>query len=161
MPGDHFLGKTQLAANIAHFVLEQLAQRLDQLEFHPGLEPAHVVVRLDRHRRSTARREGLDHVRIKGPLHQEVDVVTHLRGCVLEHVDERVADDRPLLLGFFDTRQRIEEALLGVDGDQLDSQMRAKGSLYLLALVQTQQPRVDENAGELVADRAVHQRGGD
>jgi hypothetical protein len=35
-----------------------------------------------------------------------------------------------------------------------------KCSLHLLALVQSQQTGVDEHAGELIADRAMHQRGG-
>jgi hypothetical protein len=30
MPPHHLLGEAELAAHIAHFVLEQLAQRLDQ-----------------------------------------------------------------------------------------------------------------------------------
>ena len=36
----------------------------------------------------------------------------------------------------------------------------AEGALHLLALVQAQQPGVHEHAGELVADRAVHERRG-
>ena len=36
--------------------------------------------------------------------------------------------------------------------------LRAERALDLLALVQAQQPGVDEDARELVADRAVHQR---
>src|SRR5260221_13053334 len=50
MPADHLLRKPKLASHIAHFVLEQLAQRLDERELHVRLEAAHVVVRLDRHR---------------------------------------------------------------------------------------------------------------
>ena len=48
-----------------------------------------------------------------------------------------------------------------VDRDELDAQVRAERPLDLLALVQAQQPRVDEDAGELIADRAMHQRRGD
>ena len=48
-----------------------------------------------------------------------------------------------------------------VDGDELDAEVRTEGALHLLALVQPQQARVDEDAGELVADRAMHERGGD
>src|SRR5688572_27257131 len=39
--------------------------------------------------------------------------------------------------------------------------MRAKGSFDLLALVESEESRVDEDAGELIANRAVHERRGD
>ena len=42
------------------------------LNFMSGLEPADVVVRLDRDRRTAARRERLDHVGIQRSLHQEL-----------------------------------------------------------------------------------------
>src|SRR6059058_2104603 len=45
----------ELGAEPAHLVLEQLAQRLDELETHPLGEPAHVVVRLDDLRLAGAR----------------------------------------------------------------------------------------------------------
>ena len=41
------LGHAQLAAQRAHLVLEQLAQRLDQLHAHPLRQAADIVVRLD------------------------------------------------------------------------------------------------------------------
>ena len=48
---DELLGQAELAAERAHLVLEQLAQRLDQLQVHALGQAADVVVRLDRHRR--------------------------------------------------------------------------------------------------------------
>ncbi len=72
MSADHLLGQSELAADVAHFVLEQLAQRLDELELHPGLQAADVVMRLDRDRRTAARRVRLDHVRVQRSLHQEL-----------------------------------------------------------------------------------------
>ena len=65
---------------------------------------------------------------------------------------------RPLLLRILDAGQRVEEALRRVDRHELDAEVRAERPLDLLALVQPQQTRVDEDAGELVADRAMHQR---
>ena len=55
----------------------------------------------------------------------------------------------------------VEKAVAGVDHPEIDAQVRRKVLLDLLALVQPQQPVVDEDAGEPVADGAVHQRGGD
>src|SRR5471032_791462 len=52
MATHHLFRQSQLAPDVAYFVLEQLAQRLDQLKLHVRLEPAHVVMRLDRRRRS-------------------------------------------------------------------------------------------------------------
>ena len=80
---------------------------------------------------------------------------------VLEDVDERVADDRSLLLRILDARERVEKAARRVDGDELDAEVRVERALHLLALVQPQQARVDEHAGELIADRPMHERRGD
>ena len=55
MPTDHLFGEAELASDVADFVLEQLSQRLDELEFHSRLEAPDVVMRLDRHRRSPPR----------------------------------------------------------------------------------------------------------
>ena len=52
----------------------------------------------------------------------------------------------------------VEEALLGVDGDERDLELVAEGLDDLLALVLAHQAVVDEDAGELVADRAVHEQ---
>ena len=41
------LGQAELAAERAHLVLEELAQRLDQLELHALGQAADIVVRLD------------------------------------------------------------------------------------------------------------------
>ena len=43
----HLLGQAQFLADRPHLVLEEVAQRLDQLEAHVGGQAAHVVVALD------------------------------------------------------------------------------------------------------------------
>ena len=57
--------------------------------------------------------------------------------------------------------QPREEALLGVDGDERHLEVVAEGGDDLLALVLAHQPVVDEDARQLVADRAVHEQRGD
>ncbi len=52
-------------------------------------------------------------------------------------------------------------ALLGVDVHEVDVELVAERRDDLLGLVQAQHAVVDEDAGELVADRAVQQRGDD
>ena len=44
----------------------------DELELHLRLEPADVVVRLDRHARAARRRRALDHVGVERALHEEL-----------------------------------------------------------------------------------------
>jgi hypothetical protein len=97
LPRDQLRGEAELPPHDSHLVLEELAQRLDQLEPHPLGKPPDVVVRLDRRRRP-AHGDRLDHVRVERPLREEADVV-ELGGRLLEHVDEGLSDRLPLLLG--------------------------------------------------------------
>jgi hypothetical protein len=96
---NHLFRKSELAADVAHFVLEQLAQRFDQLELHVGLQSADIVMRFDRDRRPTARRERFDDVGIERSLHEKIRALACPARCRLEDVDERVSDDRSLPLG--------------------------------------------------------------
>ena len=48
MAADERLRQAQLAAERAHLVLEQFAQRLDQLHLHALRQAADIVMRLDR-----------------------------------------------------------------------------------------------------------------
>src|SRR3989441_4658640 len=84
------LGQPQLAPHLPHLVLEQLAQRLDQLPGQIWPQAAHVVMRLDRHRPPAARRRRLDHVGVERPLDEETYLTPHVPRRVLEHVDEGV-----------------------------------------------------------------------
>ena len=86
LPHDELLVEPELASDLADFVLEQLAQRLDQLHPHPLGQPADVVMALD-HRRLADDRDRFDHVRIERALREEVDL-PELRRLRLEHVDE-------------------------------------------------------------------------
>jgi hypothetical protein len=72
-----------------------------------------------------------------------------------------VADRLALFLRIFDSLQRFEKALLRIHRDQLQPQVRAEGPLHLLTLVESQQPGIDEDASELIANGAVHERRGD
>ena len=66
-----------------------------------------------------------------------------------------------LRFGIDDAGELGEELLRRVDGDEPDAGGSHVVALHLLALALAQQAVVDEHARELVADRAVHQRGGD
>ena len=156
MAADEGLRQAKLAAERAHLVLEQLAQRLDQLQVHALGQAADVVVRLDRHRRAAGERHALDHVGIERALREELRAADLLR-LRLERLDEQAADDLALLLGVVDAVQLAEEQLGGIDVHERDVERAAEQLDDLVGLVQAHQAVVDEDAGELVADRLVDQ----
>ncbi len=67
-------------------------------------------------------------------------------------------DDDALLLGIDDAVELAQEPLARVDDDDVEVQHVAECRQHLLGFVFAQQPVIDENAGELVADRARHER---
>src|SRR5688572_19531653 len=107
------------------------------------------------------RRHGFDHVRVQRALHEEARVVPHLLGSILEDINERVTDAPALLLRITDSGERREEAVTRIDRDEVDAEVRAEGSLDLIALVKAEQAGVDEDAGELIGNGTVHERRGD
>ena len=92
------LRQAQLPPQSAHFVFEQLAQRLDQRQVHPLRQAADVVVRLDGDAGAAVERHGLDDVRVEGALRQEVGAAVRQR-LLLEDIDEGGADRLALRLG--------------------------------------------------------------
>src|SRR6185437_1896723 len=56
--------------------------------------------------------------------------------------------------------QLLQEALLGVHGDERDLEGVAKGGDHLLALLLAHQSVIDEHARELIAHRAMDKQGG-
>jgi len=75
MPPHRFLGQPQLDAEPAHFILEKVLERLDQLEAELLGQAANVVMRLDIGGRAVGGGAAFDHVRIKRALGQEASVV--------------------------------------------------------------------------------------
>ena len=78
-------------------------------------------------------------------------------GGLLEDADELAPNDLALLLGVAHSRERRQELLLGVHDDEVDTGGGHELLLDLLGLARAQQPVVDENAGELVTDGALHE----
>jgi hypothetical protein len=68
---DHLGRQAQGHAQLAHFVLEQLAQRLQQLQAQLLGQAAHVVVALDGDGLLALGAARLDHVGVDGALGQE------------------------------------------------------------------------------------------
>ena len=127
---------------------------------HALRQPADVVVRLDHVGLAGLRARGFDDVGIDRALREPLDAGQPLR-LLLEHVDEEPADDLALAFRVLFALERREEALRRVDADHADAEVRREGFHDLVALPEPQQAVVDEHAGELVADRAVQERGDD
>jgi hypothetical protein len=150
-------GQAELGADGAHLVLEQGAQRLDELELQVLRQPAHVVVALDVGCVPVAA-AGFDDVRVQGALHEELDLFAVRCG---------VGDDRAL--GLSKARMNSRPMILRLVSGSLTpasavwnapARRPRRGSrrwrhevlLDLLGLAFAQQPVVDEDTGELVAD---------
>jgi hypothetical protein len=101
------------------------------------------VVRLDGGARALEA-DTLDDVRVERPLEQPLDLAlvrlcgVELGGLSLEHVDERVADDPPFLLGVLDAVQTGEEELRRVDDGQVHAQILVEHLVHLPRFVQPQ-----------------------
>ena len=159
MPPHDLIREPQLASHLAHLVLEQLAQRLDQFPRQIGPQTTDIVMRLDDRRGTALRRSRLDHIGIQRSLHQESNAPFHVAGGVFEHIDERMPDAAALFLGVVDVFQFLEEPVRGIHHPQIHAEVRAERVLHLFALAAAQQPMVHEDARQPVSDRAVHQCG--
>ena len=133
MAADEGLGQAELAAEHADLVLEQFAQRLDQLHVHPLGQAADIVVALDRHRRPAGEADALDHVRIERALGEEIGAAD-LRRLRLEDVDEGLADELALGLGIVEPGEAAEELVRRVHMDQRDIVVVAEQADDLLGL---------------------------
>ena len=133
MPPDKAFRKAELAPQIAHLVLEQLAQRLDKAERHLFRQTTDIVMRLDRHRIAAGGRNAFNDIGIEGALRQKGRALDLL--CLfLEDFDETGADDFALLLRVGHAVQLPEEQVRGVAVDQRNVVMPAEQRHHLFRL---------------------------
>ena len=155
-------GQAELLAQPAHLVLEQRPQRLDQLELQVLGQPADVVVGLDVGGAGAA--AGLDHVGVERALHQELARPRRAATISRAASSKTRMNSRPMILRFSSgsvtPSSAFEEPLGGVDDLEVDAGGGDEVLLDLLGLALAQQPVVDEDAGQPVADGPLHQRGG-
>ncbi len=154
---DHVVGQAQFQADLAHFVLEQFAQGLDQLELHVFRQAAYIVVALDHVGLAGLAGGGFDHVRVDGALGQPVGVF-QLAGLVVEDIDKGVADNLALQLGIRLAGQFAEEVVFRVHADHFHAHVVGEHFHDLVTFLVTQQAVVDKHASELIADSLVKQR---
>ena len=108
----------------------------------------------------------LDHVGVERALGQELDRAAAVGGDLLrlglERLDEQPADGLALDLRLARRRRaRRRKSRSAVDMDQRNVELAAEQPHHLLALAGPHQAVVDEDAGQLVADRLVDQHRGD
>ena len=156
MPPDDLLGQAERRAHVAHLILEQVAQRLDEPK-RQIFGQAHVVVRLDT--AGGARRVvagAFDDVGVQRALSEIVDV-PELAGFLGKNADELVADNATFLLRVGHPRQPPQERVGRVHVHQAHAQVLLERVDDALWLAPPQQTVVDEDAGELIADCLMHQ----
>ena len=136
----------------------------------------------DHLRRIALDRNALDHIRVKGALREKfvtaVSATGQTRcgefaravlavffeqfpGRVLKYFNEFAADDLAFLLRIGHAFECAQESFAGVHIFEAHAKIFAKDALHHFLLARAEQPVINEDAGELVADRLVQKRGGD
>ena len=105
-------------------------------------------------------RAAFDDVGVDRALDEVIDLADFL-GLFLENADEFLADDLALGLRVGDAGKFTQKALLDIRADEVHIELSAKDALDVVALVFAKKTVVDENAGELFADRLVNHDGRD
>src|SRR5436190_17317609 len=179
-----FLRQTELQSCLAHFVLEQLAHRLDEFEMHFLGQSSDVMMAFDHLRGIALDRHALNHIRIKRALRQkfvaappacrragrtrrgEFAVTVHLifleefLGGMLKYFDEFIADQLSLRFGVGHSLEQFEKTITGVHIFQTHVKILAENALDDFFFSRAEQTVVYKNAGELVTDCPVQKRSG-
>src|SRR4029079_14891822 len=86
--------------------------------------------------------------------------IAELARLVLKDADELAPDDLALLLGVLDAVEQLEKPVLRLHVHERHVEMVAERLDDLLGLVLAQHAVVDEDTGQLIADRLVHEKRG-
>ena len=114
------------------------------------------MVRFDRDRRTARERHALDHIRIERSLSQKVGAA-ELARLLVEDVDEQTADGLAFLFRVFNPIKCAQETVARVDMDQRNVVGAAEHRNHLIRLVHAHQTVINEDAGELIANRLVNE----
>src|SRR5262249_57341632 len=141
----------------ANLVLEELTERLDQLELHLRGQPTYVVMSLDG-RRGPFERQGFDDVRVERSLSQPGNVAEP-RGFLFEDRDELGADALALELRVGDPSQHVEETARSVDVDEDQLEGGPEGVNHRLGLAFPKVAVIQAHAPKLIPTRTVGEEG--
>ena len=150
---NQIMRNTKLFAQFTSLILKQAAQWLDQLKAKLLWQATDIMMRLDGLRRVGP---GFDNVGVERTLCQVFGIL-HLLGFFVKDFHEFLANDLPLLFWIRNTLQLAQEAISGINLDDLDAQVAAQGVHYLISLVLAQQAVINKDAGQLVANCLVDQ----
>src|SRR5215471_16299479 len=114
-------------------------------------------MRLDRRRWPAKRRDAFDDIGVECALRQELRVPDFL-GLVLEHFDESRADDLALLFGILDTVETPQEEVARICTDERNVVSPAEKPDDLFCFAFAHESRIDEDTGELIANRLMDQK---
>ena len=139
----HNLGRqAKIQTHLTNFILEQRAQRLDEVELQVVGKATDVVVALDVGRARAA--TGFHDVGIERALYEELHGLVGAR-CIddgprriLEHPDELATNDLALGLGVAHVGERIKETSPGIDNNKTNPGGRHIVALDLLSLALAQ-----------------------
>ena len=160
----HGRRQAELLADHADLVLEERAQRLDQLELQVVRQAADVVVGLDG--RGAGAAAGLDDVGVERALDEVRRVAAppaspRIRASAASKVR---MNSRPMIFRFSSGSWMPSSAPRNcsqASTTSSESKTASKSRSYLLGLAQPHHPVVDVHAGEPVADGPLHDRGRD
>jgi len=98
-----------------------------------------------------------NHIGINRALRKPLDVL-EFRRLFVEHFDKT----RPMIFRFFSgsasPANAVKNRCFGIDADYLNAHVLCECRHHLIAFAQTQQPMIDEYAGQLSTDGLVQER---
>src|SRR5690606_21315484 len=98
MAANEYFGQTKLAAKFADFILEQFAQRFDQLHIHAFGKTADIMMRFDCDARPPGKADTFDHVGVECALREEIRTADFF-GFNFKDINEGLANEFALLFG--------------------------------------------------------------
>src|SRR5215470_14488149 len=113
-------------------------------------------MRLDSYRWASGERHAFDNIRIERALRKKLGAADFLRLC-LERFDEQLPDGLALLLRILDAFERFEERFRSIHVHERNVVALAKHRHDLLRFGEPHQAVIDEDTGELIADRFMNE----
>lgn len=144
---------------VSVLTLEELSERLDELELHVLEETTDVVVGLDRRARALEA-DTLDHIRVERSLEQPLDLSLGIAALLrqlllrrsldlgrllLKHLDKGVTDDLALALRVLDALESGEEEFRGVHHGEVHAEVDSQHLMHLGSLVHPQNTVVNHD----------------
>jgi len=158
---DDFLGESEFFADTADFVFEELAQGLNELEFHALGEASDVVVALDQGGGIARNGNTLDHIGVECALGQEAVMagicLLEIFGGSFEDFDEFVTDDFAFFLGVGDAFKFCKKLFGGIHRFHADAELSGEEFFHSRAFVGAEEAVIHENACQAVTDGFVQE----